>query len=420
MSDIAKLFSNNILLSNLIYIRWIAITGQFFAVLIVYYYFNIKIPLILCISAILVSIIVNLLSIYQKKINNYLSDKEAFYFLLFDTFQLAILLYLTGGIYNPFLLLLIAPIIISASYLKIIYSVLLSFLSIIIVILLNFYYIKINWLDEFTVPGLYTFGLVLSLIISLIFIAVYVYIFADSSRGISEALNETKIALSNQKKISEIGSLSAAAVHELSTPLNTIFLVLDDLKNNKIFIENIEIKKEVELIKSQAERCKEILFKLSQNPQNLKDSFFDKITLSNLIKINFDKFNRRNIELNINLVTNKKEPTIIYKDELMYGVGNIIQNAVQHCKNNILVNISWDNKNIKINIIDDGPGFSKEILDNIGNPYISSNKKNGMGLGIFIAKNLIENIGGKIIIKNNENFKGSNIEIMLNTDNLLA
>ena len=118
MSDIAKLFSNNILLSNLIYIRWIAITGQFFAVLIVYYYFNIKIPLILCISAILVSIIVNLLSIYQKKINNYLSDNEAFYFLLFDTIQLAILLYLTGGIYNPFCLFLIAPVVISSSYLK--------------------------------------------------------------------------------------------------------------------------------------------------------------------------------------------------------------------------------------------------------------------------------------------------------------
>ena len=104
----------------------------------------------------------------------------------------------------------------------------------------------------------------------------------------------------------------------------------------------------------------------------------------------------------------------------MYGIGNIIQNAVQYSKKMVLANISWDNKNIKINIIDDGPGFSKEILDNIGNPYISSNKKNGMGLGIFIAKNLIENIGGKIIIKNNENFKGSNIEIMLNTDNLLA
>ena len=421
MSDFSKTFSNNILLSNLIYIRWIAIAGQFIAVFLVFFYFKIQIPIILCAIAIFVSVIVNLLSVYQKKINNYLSDKEAFYFLLFDTLQLAILLYLTGGIYNPFLLLLIAPIIISASYLRIIYSILLSSLSIFIVIFLNFYYIKIIWFEEFTVPYLYTFGLVLSLIISLIFIAIYVYIFANSSREISKALNKTTTALANQKKISEIGSLSAAAVHELSTPLNTIFLILDDLRDNRSLTNNNEIKKEIDLIKSQVERCKEILLKLSQNPQNLKDNFFDKITLSNLIKINFDKFNRATkVKLTINLLSEGSEPSILYKDELMYGIGNIIQNAVQYSKKMVLANISWDNKNIKINIIDDGHGFPREILDNIGNPYISSNKKNGMGLGIFIAKNLIENIGGKIDITNNENSIGSNIEIVLNKDILLT
>ncbi len=416
MSDRLKSFSNNILLSNLIYIRWIAIIGQFLAILLVYFYFTINIPFILCFLIILISAIVNLLCVFQKKINNYLSDQQAFYLLLFDTLQLAVLLYLTGGIYNPFLFLLVAPIIISASYLKIIFSILLSSLSIIIVIFLYYYSIKIDWFEEFTVPWLYTLGLVLSLIISLVFIAIYVYIFANSSRGISDALNRTRVALENQKKISEIGSLKAAAVHELSTPLNTIFLVLDDLKENKSLSKNIEIKKEIDLLKSQAERCKEILFKLSKNPQNFKDSFFDKTTLSNLIKINFDKFNREKIKLDINKITKGLEPEIVYKDELMYGIGNIVQNAVQYSKINVLANISWNNKNIQINVIDDGTGFSKETLDNIGNPYISPDKDKGMGLGIFIAKNLIENIGGKIYFKNNENSNGSNIEIILNRD----
>ena len=137
------------------------------------------------------------------------------------------------------------------------------------------------------------------------------------------------------------------------------------------------------------------------------------------MKINFDKFNREKIKLDINKITKGLEPEIVYKDELMYGVGNIVQNAVQYSKINVLANISWNDKNIQINVIDDGTGFSKETLDNIGNPYISSNNKNGMGLGIFIAKNLIENIGGKIDITNNENSIGSNIEIVLNKDILL-
>ena len=137
---------------------------------------------------------------------------------------------LTGGIYNPFSLLLVAPIVISASFLKIRYSIFLSLFSIIIVIFISFFYIEIDWSENFDVPKLFTYGLILSMVISLIFIAVYVYILANSSKKISNALNQTQIALINQKKISEIGSLTAAAVHDLSTPLSTIFLILNDLK----------------------------------------------------------------------------------------------------------------------------------------------------------------------------------------------
>ena len=217
-----------------------------------------------------------------------------------------------------------------------------------------------------------------------------------------------------KKKISEIGSLSAAAVHELSTPLNTIFLILNDLRDDDIVRNNKNMRKEIELLKSQAIRCQNILLTLSKSPENLKDNFLDKTTLSNLIKISFDKFNNKNIKLEINLYSKKDEPLIIFKDEIAYGIGNIIQNAIQHSKSRIVIDIEWNLEEFIIKVNDDGPGFKNDILDEIGKPYISS-KKDGMGLGIFIAKNLIENIGGKISFINKFDL-GASVEIKIKRD----
>ena len=404
-------FLNNILLLNLIRIRWLAILGQFLAIVIVYFYFNISIPIIPCLGIVLISTIINSFSYFTNKKNIYLSNKEAFYFLLFDTIQLTVLLYLTGGIYNPFSLLLIAPLIISVSYLPTVYSICLLILSVLSAISISYYYMPINWNNEFNVPQLFKYGLTLSLLVSLFFIFIYVYLFANSARRISQALSQTKSALANQKKMSEIGSLSTAAVHELSTPLNTIFLILNDLKEEKEVIKNHNLKKEIELLKSEAERCKKILLTLSKNPENLKDNFFDKITISNLIKINFDKFNNQKIILKINFLTNDIEPYIFFKDELAYALGNIIQNAVKYAESVIKIDISWDLKNFFIKIKDDGVGFKNDTLDKIGKPYISTNSE-GMGLGIFIAKNMIETIGGEIFF-NNLNDSGAIVEITI-------
>ena len=220
--------NERILLKNLISIRWIAITGQLLAIIVVNFFLNISIPLLYCLLIIIISILINIISLIPKNRSNYLSENEAFYFLLYDTIQLAILLYLTGGIYNPFCLFLIAPVIISASYLKISYSVFLSIFSIIIIFCLSFFYIEIIWSEKFFVPKLFINGLVLALIIAIIFIAVYVYILANSSRKLSNALNQTQIALINQKKVSEIGSLAAAAAPDCCCcwppqPSNSIF-----------------------------------------------------------------------------------------------------------------------------------------------------------------------------------------------------
>ena len=418
MSKSLYLNKNRILLSNLINIRWIAIFGQLFAILFVYFIVKIPIPILTCLIVVIISIIINFYSFINKQGNNYLNDNEAFYFLLYDIIQLAVLLYLTGGIYNPFSILILAPVIISSSYLKINFSIFLLFLSILIIILISFFYIEIQWPENFIFPIFFIYGIISALIISLIFISTYVYTLARSSREISDALNQTQIALVNQKKISEVGSLTAAAVHELSTPLNTIFLILDDIKKDNNILKDKNLKSEIDLLESQANRCKKILYNLSKNPPNIIDNYFDKITLSNLVKINFEKFKKDNIELEIKSKDEKLEPEIKFSDEIMYGVGNIMQNAIDHANNKIEIDIKANNTSVILKIIDDGKGFTKEVLDKIGNPFISENKDTkNMGLGIFIAKNLIESVGGKIKFYNNSLESGSVVEIYLKKNN---
>ena len=391
---------NTILLGNLIKIRWIAIFGQFFAILFVSFVIKINIPIFEALIIILFSVVLNFYSYFEERKNKTISNTKAFSFLLFDTIQLGFLLFLTGGIINPFSILILAPIITSASYLPALLTVILSLISIIIIIILNFYFIPLELDTTFILPEIYNLGLVTSLIITLVFIGIYAYIFASSSRKLSNALSISKLQILNQKKISEIGSLSAATAHELGTPLNTIFLIINDLLKDKNLNKDPNVIKDIVLLKSQADRCKQILQKLSQNPLKLKDKFLDKVKISDLIKINFDKFN---IDKKLNIIEQYKntEPEIIYKDEIMYALGNIIQNSIFYSDNVVTVELKYLKDYIIIKISDDGKGFTKDVLDKLGEPYISK-KSGGMGLGIFIAKNLIENMGGKIQFYNSK------------------
>jgi two-component system sensor histidine kinase RegB len=278
-----------------------------------------------------------------------------------------------------------------------------------LILTINFNYIPLNWEQKFITPSLYNIGILVALIITIVFLAMYSYLFASSARKISSALTATELKLSNQKKTTEVAYLSAAAVHELSTPLNTIFLVLNDLLKEKILITNSVLIKDIELLKSQAERCKEILLRLSKNPQNLKDNFFEKIRIIDLLKLNFEKFNDNKNLIIINNDNFNKENQIYFKDEVNYALGNIIQNAIIYSKSEIKIFLSINRNQFTIKIQDDGDGFSRDILDKLGEPYISKNKK-GMGLGIFIAKNLIENMKGIIIFYNSNN-DGAVVEI---------
>ena len=391
---------NTILLGNLIKIRWIAISGQILAILFVSFIIKIQIPFFETLIIILLSVAINIYSYYEERKNKYISNLKAFSFLLFDTLQLGFLLFLTGGIINPFSILILAPVITSASYLPLLMTIILISISIIMIILLNFYFVPLDLGSKFYLPDLYSFGLIASLIITVIFIAIYAYLFASSSRKISNALSASKLQILNQKKITEVGSLSAAAAHELGTPLNTIFLILNDLLKEKKLKDDKNILKDIVLLKSQAERCKEILQRFSKNPLKLKDKFLEKVKISDLIKINFDKFNK-NKRLILEVYPLNEEPEIIFKDEIMYALGNIIQNAIFYSLSTTKVKIDYQKTNVKIFISDDGKGFSKDIVDKLGEPYVSKNKY-GMGLGIFITKNLIENMGGNMNLFNSK------------------
>ena len=403
---------NTILLGNLIKIRWIAILGQLLTILFVTFIIKIDIPFFEALIIVLFSIAVNFYSYLEERNNKTISNLKAFSFLLFDTVQLGILLFLTGGIINPFSILILAPVITSASYLPSLLTVILSSISILIIIILNFYFVPLNFGKEFIIPKIYNFGVVISLIITVIFIAIYAYLFASSSRNLSNALSVSKLQILNQKKITEIGSLSAAAAHELGTPLNTIFLILNDLLKDQKLNQDKNISKDIKLLKSQAERCKQILKKLSQNPHKLKDKFLDKVKISDLIKINFDKFNNKK-ELKTLEINAENQFEITFKDEIMYALGNIIQNAVLHSKKIVSVELNYLDSNVSIKITDDGKGFSKDIIDKLGEPYISKNNV-GMGLGIFISKNLIENMGGQISFYNS---KENHAVVEINFDN---
>ena len=402
---------NNILLSNLIKIRWIAIIGQFLTICLVHIFLKINILIFESLVVVFVSVLINGISYILQKKDNILSEKQAFFFLLYDTSQLGVLLYLTGGIFNPFCILIIAPVIISATYLHGYWTIILSIFSIIIILIINNFSVPIYLQSELIIPTIFRQGLIIALIITIIFIAVYTYLFANSARKLSEALSETKLQLSNQKNITEIGSLSAAAVHELSTPLNTIYLILNDFLKNKKLLSDSDIINDVELLKSQTDRCKAILLRISKNQLNTENNFLHKTYVSDLIKRNFNKFNK-NKKLKINIVALKEEPQISFSDELMYALGNLIQNSITYSESLVTVNLEFTKNNTIIKICDDGPGFPKDILDKLGEPYLSKNKI-GMGLGIFIAINLIKNLNGEIIFYNSKN-NNAIVEIKIN------
>jgi two-component system sensor histidine kinase RegB len=410
--------------STYINLRWIAIIGQFITINVIYFIFKFEFNLILENSIILIGLLSNLYLIYINR-NTQLLDKTAFLFLLIDILQLNCLIYLTGGITNPFSIFLMIPSIFSSLYLGSRSNILLVCITILLIIFLTFYNQPLPYPvgEHFHVDDYYYYSMPIALIIALVFLNYFALSFGKESRIRKEALNKMEEIMSQEHELLSLGGQAAAAAHSLGTPFSTIKIISSDLL--KQFKDNDEVKKDIDLLVSQIERCSEILKKLTLNPI-IEDDFIDRdLTIvdyvSEIIK-SFKETSKKEFILNFDQYSNSLN--ISKSIEIVYGLRNFIGNANKFSKSKIFINIKSDSDFTEVIIEDDGEGYPKDVLRNIGEPYIKSYKssiksKSGLGLGIFIGKTLLEKNYANILCKNSETRSGAEVNICWKNKDLL-
>ncbi len=410
--------------STYINLRWIAIIGQLITVNFIYFIFDFKFNLILENSIILIGILSNLYLIYFNK-NTQLFDKTAFVFLLIDILMLSGLIYLTGGIVNPFSIFLIIPAIFSSSNLGFKSNLLLVSITILTIIFLTFFNQPLPYpvSEHFHVDSNYYYSIPISLIIALIFLNYFASIFGKESRIRKEALNKMEEIMSKEHELLSLGGQAAAAAHSLGTPFSTIKIISSDLLEQ--FKDNDEVKRDVSLLVSQIERCSKILKKLTLNPI-VEDDFIDRDLsiadyLNEIIK-SFKEISKKEFILNFD--QNLNSLNITKSMEVVYGLRNFIGNANKFSNSKVFIILKSDNDTTEIIIEDDGEGYPKDVLRNIGEPYIKSYKssiksKSGLGLGIFIGKTLLEKNYADILCKNSETRSGAEVNIKWKNKDLI-
>ena len=410
--------------STYINLRWIAIIGQFITINLIYFIFNFTFEIILGNLVILIGILSNLYLIHINK-NTQLSDQIAFSFLLIDILQLSFLIYLTGGIVNPFSIFLIIPTIFSSSNLGLKSNLSLASITILIIIFLTFFNHPLPYPvnEHFHVDSYYYYSIPISLIVALIFLNYFALIFGKESRIRKEALNKMEEIMSKEHELLSLGGQAAAAAHSLGTPFSTIKIISADLL--KQFKNNVEVKKDIDLLVSQIERCSEILKKLTLNPI-IEDDFIDRdltiVDYVNEIIKSFKEISKKEFIINFDQYSNSFN--ITKSIEIIYGLRNFIGNANKFSKNKVFINIKSDADITEILIKDDGEGYPNDVLRKIGEPYIKSYKssiksKSGLGLGIFIGKTLLEKNYASILCRNSETRGGAEVNIKWKNKDLL-
>ena len=402
--------------STYIRLRWFAIIGQLITINVIYFIFSFKFNLILENSIILIGVLSNLYLIYIHQ-RTQLQDKEAFFFLLLDIMQLSFLIYLTGGIANPFAIFLIIPAIFSSSNLGFRSNLLLGVITVLTIVFLTYFKQPLPYPvnEHFHVGLYYYYSIPISLIIALIFLNYFALTFGIESRLRKEALNKMQEIMSKEHELLSLGGQAAAAAHSLGTPFSTMKIISTDLL--KQFKEDKEVKKDIELLVSQIDRCSEILKKLTLNPI-IEDDFIDSdLTIAdyvNEIVKSFEKTSKKEFVVNYNQNSN---PVNITKSiEIVYGLRNFIGNANKFSETKVFINVKSDDLFTEIVIEDDGEGYPVDVLRKIGEPYIKSFKslnkeKSGLGLGIFIGKTLLEKNKAMILCGNSRTRKGAEVSI---------
>ena len=413
-TSVSKIHSLN--KSTYINLRWIGIIGQFITINIVYFLFKFQFNIYLTNLIIFLGILTNLVLIYFYQ-KNILSNRASFIFLLIDILQLSLLIYLTGGILNPFSIFLIIPSVFSSSNLELKASLTLILLTVLAIIFLTFYHIELIYpeTNKILVNNFYYYAIPTSLIIALIFLNYFAATFGRESRLRKEALDKLEQVIAKEHELVSLGGQAAAAAHSLNTPLSTIKVISQDMY--KQFKDQKDIKKDIELLVSQVERCGQILKKLSLNPSQEDDFINQELSISEYVSEIIKSFREiSDKEFVINLSQNSNSFKISKIIEIIYGIRNFVGNANKYAKNKIYVSVKSNNEITEISIEDDGNGYPKDILNKIGEPYIKSssdkeNKKAGLGLGIFIGKTLLERNKAKVICRNSKTRPGAEVII---------
>ena len=413
---VSNLYSLN--KSTYVNLRWIAYIGQISAILIVQFFLKYNFHYFICISIVLFGILTNLFLQFKIK-DNQVNNISSTIYLSYDILQLGILLFFTGGVANPFVFLILIPAVFSSQYLHFLSSIILVAIIIIILIILTFYYYDLPHPGElhFYVPDYYLYAMPISATIGLIFLVYFGFKFGEETRIRKKAYDKIQELMAKESELLSLGGQAAAAAHSLGTPLSTILLTAKELK--KEFGNNHKISKDLDLLISQSNRCREILKKLSLNP-SIEDDFLN-INLSlndyvNEIVRSYQEISNKEFVINLEDYNN---PINTNKSiEIIYGLRNFIGNANKFSKKKIEILLSSNKKITNITIRDDGPGFPKDLIDKhrLGEPYIRTTDqgnitKYGLGLGTFIGKTLLEKNFANINFNNSSETGGAEVLI---------
>ena len=413
-------------LRTLVILRWIAILGQITALIVSVRTLGLDIEVGLAAMAIGASIIANLFSTFLYPETKRLSELEAMLMLLFDLLQLCLLLYLTGGLNNPFALLVLAPVTIAATFLRLRDTAILGIITILILTALAAWHIPLRSMagDVLQMPDLFRFGFWVALVIGVVFLGAYARLITSEIHEMSDALLATQMALAREQKLTDLGGVVAAAAHELGTPLATIKLVSGELLDE--LGDDPDLADDVRLIGEQANRCTAILRSMGRAGKD--DLHMRRVPLEGLLREAAEPHLMRGKRL-VFVISDETEmparqPIIERRPEIVHGLRNLVQNAVDFSSDKVLIESTWTDKSVSVRISDDGPGYPSAILARIGDPFMRRREDTsrpgyeGMGLGLFIAKTLLERSGARLDFANGGSLGGALVAVTWNRDQI--
>jgi two-component system, sensor histidine kinase RegB len=394
-------------LDTILRLRWLAALGQLAAIFIVAQGLEFEFAVLPCLIIVSVSALVNLaLQIVFNPMQR-LEPVYAAALLGFNILELAALLFFTGGLQNPFSFLFLAPVLISATALPVRLTIALGGTAIACATVLLVFYMPLPWDPEepLVLPPIYLIGVWLSIVLAIGVTSLYAFQVTEEARKLSDALAATELVLAREQHLTQLDGLAAAAAHELGTPLSTITLVARELE--RALKGNQEVAADIKTLREQTQRCRDILTKITQ--LSATGAPFDRMKLSTLIEETVAPHRDFDIAIKVRIaVSGIKEPVGTRNPAILYGVGNLLENAVDFARATVEVNAWWNNDTVEIVISDDGPGFAPDILKRIGEPYLSrrpgnedaASRHGGLGLGVFIAHTLLERTGAKVSFSN--------------------